>query len=48
MRPIAINSKTTQAAQPWAICDSRFAAHTPVFAGSMVLSLFDRQYGMNT
>lgn len=48
MRHIATNFKTTQAARPWAICDSLFAAYNPVTTGSMVLSLFGRQYGMNT
>ena len=48
MRLIAPILKTSPAAQPWTLCDSRYAAHIPVFTGSMVLSLFCRQSGMNT
>jgi len=47
MRPITYNFKDTPTAQPWTLCDSRFAAHIPAYAGSMVLSLFCRQYGLN-
>jgi len=48
MRIIAHIFKTTKAADARVLRDSRYAAHIPVFTGSMVSSLFCRQSGMNT
>jgi len=48
MRHIAHITKDIYAARPETFCGSAGAVINPVQTGSMALSLFCRQYGMNT